>query len=124
MDNAGISLGINSMKIAIIGTTAYRHNLMQNAKKSLECAGHEVRLPTFDGGAENELELMQRNLDLIRWADEVHVFWDGRSTGTLMDIAMAFALDKPLELIHIEPMSMRGFVKQYAAREPREETEA
>ena len=104
------------MKIAIIGSTQYRYNRMQWAKNALEEAGHEARLPTFDGGAKNELELMQQNLELIKWADAIHVFWDGRSIGTLMDIAMAFALDKPIELIHLEPMSVRGFVEQYAGK--------
>lgn len=105
------------MNIGIIGTTAYRDNKMRVHIDKMREAGHQVRMPIFDSdGIRNEFELMTANKDMIKWADEIHVFWDGRSTGTLMDVAMAFALDKPIKIIYLEEMSCRGFLRQYADR--------
>ena len=106
------------MKIAIMGSTAYREGRMLPLKVELEKAGHEVRLPTFDGGARTEYDLMSQNRALIEWADTICILWDGRSIGTWGDICMAFALRKPIALPYLEPTSCRNFVKQYLKRGP------
>ena len=48
-------------------------------------------------------------------ADEVHVIWDGRSVGTVFDFGMAFALRKPIKIVYIEPKTITGVMKLYAA---------
>ena len=106
------------MRIAIIGSTSYRGSRMLPLKASLETQGHEVRLPTLDGQAASEFELMAANRELIDWADEVHIVWDGRSVGTWGDICMAFALRKRIVNVFLEPMSCRRFFEQYAERGP------
>jgi nucleoside 2-deoxyribosyltransferase len=105
------------MKIALIGSTRYKNNKMANAKANLIRVGHQVGLPTFDGGAPNELALMDSNLALIKWADKVIVFWDGESKGTYGDICMAFALDKPVSIGFLNPILFRNILIQLADRD-------
>ena len=90
-------------------------------KIKLQDRGHEVRMPTFDGGAVTELQLMANNRALIEWADTVYVLWDGRSVGTWGDICMAFALRKPVVKAFLEPMTCRRFFEQYAGFGPQVE---
>ena len=118
------------MKIALIGTTAYQDK-MSGAFRSLYEQGHNPEMPTMDddkiptgAGREAvrtqpapELALMESNRRSIEWADEVHVFWDGRSPGTWGDICMAFALRKRIVIGYLEPMSCRNFLTQYAEGE-------
>ena len=106
------------MKIAIVGSTAYREARMLPLKEKLEGQGHEVRMPTFDGGAANELQLMANNRAMIEWADVVYVLWDGRSMGTWGDICMAFALRKPIVKAYLQSMTCERFFQQYAAFGP------
>lgn len=42
------------------------------------------------------------NRNAIMEADEIHVFWNPESKGTLFDLGMAFALKKPLILANPE----------------------
>ena len=102
------------MKIMLIGSSQYLER-MQYYKMLVEVnLGNEVRLPALDGDFRTELEIMHGNLDGIKWADEVHIFWDGRSTGFLLDFGMAVALEKPIRIIYLEQKSLRNLVEQYA----------
>ena len=79
------------MKIVIIGSTQYKDKFLQH-KKNLEEQGHVVRIPAFDSHPElDDLGICYHNRELILWADEVHLIWDQRSTGTIFDFGMVFA---------------------------------
>lgn len=98
------------MKIAIMGSTQFRERMWDYAETH---ELHECRLPAFDDHKETSLEIMQHNLDLIKWADEVHLFWDCRSPGAWGDWCMAFALGKPVKPVYLEPKSMADAVREY-----------
>lgn len=67
----------------------------------LETERYEVFYPLRDAPQESEtgLEIVQTELEAIRKADEVHIFWDVNSKGSHFDLGMAIALRKPLRLI-------------------------
>jgi len=79
----------------------------------MESKGHKVRLPFFDEDMADELELMERNRENIEWADEIHIFWDGRSPGCWGDFCMAFALRKPIKIVFLEEKTMAGIMRKY-----------
>lgn len=105
------------MKITIIGSTSYQHR-MQRHKLELEANGHTVSLPAFDDfDGMNELQICGYNRDKIQWADEIHVIWDQRSIGTIFDLGMAFALQKPVRIVYLNAKTFPNFLSQYAIRD-------
>ena len=83
------------MIITIIGTTSYKNKMLAH-KRDLEGNGDTVLIPAFDDKPElDDLGVCQYNRELIEKADEVHMFWDQRSVGTIFDFGMVFALRKP-----------------------------
>lgn len=100
------------MRIAIIGSTQYEKDMIPHRCLLLD-EGHEVALPAFDACDGDELHVCSVNRNHIEWADEIHLFWDGRSLGTIFDLGMAFALRKPIKVIYLEPKDFRNFVRQY-----------
>ena len=100
--------------VMLIGSTSYM-NKMEEYKKRLEAEGCEVMMPVFDSAPElNELGICAANMDMIMYADEVHLLWDGRSIGTVFDLGMCFALGKPLTIAYLNHKTMEGLVRQYA----------
>lgn len=56
----------------------------------------------FEAGLENKKQLAAR--------DFIHVLWDGRSSGFLFGLGMAFAFEKPVRVIKLpEPTTWRSF---------------
>jgi hypothetical protein len=107
--------GRPSMNIAIIGSTGYQERMHIRLQRLMD-DGHEVKTPAFDDEPHlNELGIMMHNRDLIEWADEVHVFWDSRSIGTLMDVAMCIALRKPIQIIYMNKKTLANVLLQYEA---------
>ena len=100
------------MKIFIIGSTHYQDKMFSHAC-DLKNDGHEVKLPFFDIDFDNELIICQENIKLIKWADEVHVFWNQRTTGTILDVGAVIALDKPLRIIYMERKTLAGVMEKY-----------
>lgn len=103
------------MKIAIIGSTAYQEK-MNIYSQTLWNRDHDFRMPAFDSHDMDELEMCQYNLANIKWADEVHIFWDQRSMGTIFDLGIAFALDKRIKVIYLEGKTFAGMMKKYEAK--------
>lgn len=99
-------------KIAIIGSTKY-YDQMTSYAIGLEHEGYCVRLPKFDFDDLSELEICEKNREMIEWADEVHIFWDRRSLGTIFDFGMAFALRKPIKIVYLEPKTFENLMRQY-----------
>jgi len=60
-----------------------------------------------------ELLINTYNLNLIKWSDIVHVFYDGRSAYALFDFGICFALNKPIKIIHLETKTVGNFLRQY-----------
>jgi len=101
------------MRITIIGTTSYQTKMCHHMEL-LKSYGHEVEMPAFDDHPElNEKGICEYNLEKIKWADEVHVFWDQRSMGTVFDFGMCFALGKPVHIAYMEPKTFRKVMEQY-----------
>lgn len=68
--------------------------------EQLESMGHEVYLPPRDtdqslGG----LDINKSNREGIRNADEIHLFYNPKSSGTHFDLGQAFAFKKPIKII-------------------------
>lgn len=104
------------MKKLIIGSTQYKEKFLL-LKEALEFSGHEVKIPAFDDKKDlDDLGVCLYNLDLIKWADEVHLIWDNRSPGAIFDMGMVFALNKPLSISYIEDKTFAGVFKKYANR--------
>ena len=101
------------MKILIRGSTQYWVKF-ESLKTRLENKNHIVKIPAFDHNTYmDELELCVYNRDLIEWADEIHLIWDGRSVGTIFDFGMVFMSRKPLVIEYIEPKSFTGVMRKY-----------
>ena len=101
------------MKITIIGSTGLTPQMYEH-KAELEAKGHQVQMPTFDSQAETELGLLGENKIKIQWADQIHLLWDGRSPGTIIDIGMVIGIGKPLKIIYLEHKTIARMVSQYA----------
>lgn len=101
------------MKIVIIGSTQYKEKF-ENHKSKLVADGHEVKIPAFDDHPElDDFGVCIYNRDAIKWADEVHLIWDRRSTGTIFDFGMVFMAEKPLKIIYLEPKTFENVMKKY-----------
>jgi nucleoside 2-deoxyribosyltransferase len=104
-------MNIPFKKIAIVGSTRYEKDMLYYAA-SLHQNGSAVRMPNFDHREKTELETAANNRDNIIWADEVHLFWDRVSMGTVFDIGMAFALNKKLVIVLLEERTFVNLFRQ------------
>jgi diphthamide synthase subunit DPH2 len=103
------------MKIVLIGSSQYREKF-ERVRDRLESEGHDVRIPAFDSQPSfDDIGVCAHNRSLIEWADEVHVIWDQRSTGTIFDFGMCFMARKPLVIEYMEEKTFRGVMEKYAA---------
>jgi nucleoside 2-deoxyribosyltransferase len=104
------------MKIVLIGSTQYRQKF-KKLEIELRQAGHEVFSPAFDDHPElDDLGVCEHNRSLIEWADKVIMIWDRRSTGTIFDFGMVFALRKPFEIAYLEPKTFENVMQKYAGQ--------
>mgnify|MGYP002637089847 CR=1 FL=1 len=101
------------MKIAIIGSTGLTPRMFEH-KMELEAKGHTVTMPTFDDDETEAIKILQGNREKIAGADQVHLIWDGRSPGTILDIGITIGLYRPLKIIYLEPKTMPDIAKKYA----------
>ena len=106
------------MKVTIIGSAQLIERMFLHEDKLLSTEGDvEVRMPIFDSDRQySELEMIEQNRANIEWADEVHMLWDRRSTGTIFDFGMCFALRKPLKIVYLEEKTFEGIMKQYESQ--------
>jgi nucleoside 2-deoxyribosyltransferase len=90
-------------RVLIIGSLHYKEK-MERHKKLLEEMNREVKLPVLDDYTDcrTALDVIRANIERIKWADIIHMFWDGRSIGTIADWQTAVALGKKVIPIHIE----------------------
>ena len=84
----------------------YRQKLEDYVQK-LEDAGYEVHLPHRDTNQfVSSIGICTQNFVAIKDADEIHIFYSSKSTGTHFDMGMAFALQKPIVVVENEEHQM------------------
>lgn len=77
-------------------------------------SGHMVHWPLRDTDQDDlvGLRICQDNRHAIEDADEIHVWWNGKSQGSLFDLGMAFALRKKIVLVNsdsVRPTPRKSF---------------
>lgn len=67
-------------------------------------AGHHVHFPPDDAPQSDPTgkAICETHRAAMLSCDEVHIFWDIRSSGSHFDLGMAYALRKPLVPVHCE----------------------
>ena len=71
--------------------------------KVVESYGHKCHLPHRDTNQEAKgIEICTQNMNAIKDADEVAVFYSSKSLGTHFDMGVAFALGKKINVIENE----------------------
>ena len=73
--------------------------------KGWEGSGWTVYWPIRDTEQSDPvgLDICKENRAGVEAADLVAILWDGRSSGSLFDAGMAFALRKPLLIVEVPP---------------------
>jgi len=99
------------MVVMFIGSTGLR-SMMEEKKKEYEKKGIGVLMPCFDDYEGSELEICKKNIENIKKADYVEVFWDGRSVGTVFDLGACLALGKKIKIGFLSKKSLINLVKE------------
>lgn len=75
---------------------------IQDYIEKLENRGIEVYYPARDTDQHDAIgyRICCDNRDAIEASDEVHIFYDENSSGTLFDLGVAFAFEKPLIIVN------------------------
>jgi len=80
-----------------------QQRLLEEYVYQLRQKGHEVYYPPNDNPYEHTDTIgVDICLDLkraIEEADEIHIYWDKSSEGSLVDLGMIFMAEKPIKLI-------------------------
>lgn len=79
---------------------------IQKYVQDMEYRGNKVYYPARDTNQNDKIGLMicESNKKAIKSSDEVHVYYDPNSSGTLFDLGMAFAMNKKIVLVNkVEP---------------------
>ena len=88
----------------------------------LEATGWAVHWPPRDTKQDDPigLEICEQNRAAIAAASRIFIVWDGKSTGSLFDLGMAFALFKPLTVLDAPPetqhKSFQNMMRAWANR--------
>lgn len=75
-----------------------------------EALGHKVYYPPRNAPQQSAtgVEIVTAEIDAIKEADEVHIFWDVTSSGSHFDLGAALALQKKIRLIHAYAPDVEG----------------
>lgn len=80
----------------------YREKLEQYVS-DLEERGYKIHLPHRDTNQQARgIEICKQNMEAIKEADEVHIFYNHTSQGTHFDMGVAFALGKDIVVVENE----------------------
>ena len=71
--------------------------LLQMALDHEKKIGEKCYIPSRDTPQDHGDNILPTNLKAMEGCDEVLVFWDGGSLGTMFDMGMAYALRKPIK---------------------------
>lgn len=93
----------------VANLTENEERLILSHTEALEREGHTVRCPFRDTNQHDEigLRIIAEHEDDILWANEIHIWWNPTSKGSLWDLAQArmaqhFHLDKKIILINVD----------------------
>lgn len=80
---------------------------LDNYIATLESSGHKVHYPKRDTNQNDEtgFRICSQNADAIKNSDEVHIFFDPSSQGSLFDLGVAFAFSKKLIIANIDELT-------------------
>lgn len=98
------------MKVFIICTVrnaseSYLKNL-EDYVSNLEQSGFNVYAPHRDTNQHAlGFDICLQNMNAIKEADEVHIFYSSKSQGTHFDMGVAFALNKKIVIVENEPLT-------------------
>ena len=85
---------------------------IHNYISALKGRGDNVYYPAADTNQIDSVgyRICSDNKKAIAESDEVHIYWDKDSQGSLFDLGMAFAVNKPLKIINVvEPTTGKSF---------------
>lgn len=95
-----------TMKVFIICPVRHlekkeKKKIMEHIKR-LEDQGHQVHYPSRNTNQDDPIgyNICLQNTQAIIDADEVHIYWNSKSKGSLFDLGMAFIIDKTIRLIN------------------------
>jgi nucleoside 2-deoxyribosyltransferase len=86
---------------------------MKRVAETLWKKGHTVYLPLMDKSGLTAIDICKRNRYRIKKANEVWVFWNGHSIGTMIDFGMAFGLGKKVFVYRNGTQHFGRLVKDY-----------
>ncbi len=99
---------------------------MQDYVSNLEHKGHIVYYPARDNQYENTDSngyiICEKNKYHILDSDEIHIFWDSKSQGSLFDLGVAFGSGKPLIIANYDEVettvskSFANMIKEWSKR--------
>ena len=73
---------------------------LEGIVKELESDGWDLHWPMRDTPQDvSSIEICEANTKAISQSDIVFIIWDGKSTGSLFDLGVVFALNKELRVI-------------------------
>lgn len=88
----------------------------------LENKGWDIHYPPRDTNQVDKTgyRICCDNMLAIKKAEMIFIYWDGKSTGSLFDAGMAFALGKPITIISVpELMGTKSFQDMFTEWEDR-----
>ena len=108
-------------KVFIIHSMGMSDEALEHARQ-LELQLHETYVPCRDTAQEPgpddpedfEKVILAKNLEGIKWADEVHLIWDLSSMGSMFDLGSAYALGKPIYVVQVKKHHWTRFVVRKA----------
>ena len=83
---------------AVRNATPERVAEIRSYAEAKRAEGHHVHFPPDNAPQEDPTgeAICRTHLAAMKGADEVHVFWDVKSSGSHFDLGMAYAMDKRL----------------------------
>lgn len=89
----------------------YKKKLEEYTER-LEKLNYDVYLPHRDTDQTlNQYDLCMMNFKAITDADEIHIFYNSKSTGTHFDLGMSFAMGKKMVVVENEEDEKNSFSK-------------
>ena len=82
--------------------TEEERQFIEDYVSKLEVQDYKVHYPARDTNQDDSIgtRICTENRDAIRNAREVHIYWNGKSSGSLFDFGMAFMAEKPFVLFN------------------------
>ena len=86
--------------------TEEQMNALTSYMIKMKLAGKKVYYPALDTDQNDNIgfRICTDNANAIALSEEVHIFYDPQSQGSLFDLGVAFGLAKPLKIINIDSL--------------------